>query len=178
MGGFGICNYHVGNCALLAKWIWRFLHEYNALWRLLIVTKYYFSNCIWPLSIRGSSKSPWKFIFQTTNLVVSRTWHHLGKWYIYLPGLIMVFSQVFSLTSIVLLVFQISRWLMFGLRMLLLGICVFIVISWLLKLLNDGFIITFNVFFCEVFNSWIWTIDPSSFFLVKSIMNDLEKKWY
>lgn len=29
------------------KWIWRFLHEHDAMWRKLIVAKYYSPSCLW-----------------------------------------------------------------------------------------------------------------------------------
>lgn len=41
MAGLGIGNYRVRNHAFLAKWIWWFSQESNALWRQLIVAQYY-----------------------------------------------------------------------------------------------------------------------------------------
>lgn len=40
-GGIGIGNLRHHNLALLAKWIWHFLHEKDVLWCQLIVARYY-----------------------------------------------------------------------------------------------------------------------------------------
>lgn len=37
LGGLGIGDFRYHNNAFMAKWIWRFLHEQDALWRKLIV---------------------------------------------------------------------------------------------------------------------------------------------
>lgn len=39
-GGLGIGNLRFKNEALLAKWLWRFSLEPNALWRRIIMSKY------------------------------------------------------------------------------------------------------------------------------------------
>ena len=69
MGDLGIGNLRACNRSLLAKWACWFLHESTALWRRLIVAKYYSNTCIWPSTIQGSSRSPllgaWRFICHT-----------------------------------------------------------------------------------------------------------------
>ena len=97
-------------------------------------------NYIWPSPIWGSSKSPWRLFVKlliwwpAAHSIILAMIHQpqFGR----LPGLVVVFSQMFSLVSFVWLIFQISKWLMYGSRMLLLGICVFTVISQNLKLLR------------------------------------------
>ena len=40
LGGLGLENLAIKNCALLAKWWWRYGEEKDALWRRIIVFKY------------------------------------------------------------------------------------------------------------------------------------------
>ena len=68
---------HQLNYALVAIWIRRFLHELEALWRKLIVAKYY-SPCLWPSIVRRSAKSMWRFICHTVAFVASYTQCCLG----------------------------------------------------------------------------------------------------
>ena len=39
-GGLGIVDFRLKNRALLNKWIWRYGEEPNAMWRLIIASKY------------------------------------------------------------------------------------------------------------------------------------------
>lgn len=39
-GGFGVKNLQLFNGALLGKWLWRYGHEQEALWRRVIELKY------------------------------------------------------------------------------------------------------------------------------------------
>ena len=77
--GMGIGNFKYRNSALLAKWMWRFINEIDALWRKLIVAKYNSPNCIWPSpTSRGSSKVPWRSICQYMDLVMDRVSRRMG----------------------------------------------------------------------------------------------------
>ena len=65
------------NKALLVKWIWRYHHEENALWRNLIKVKYTpTSNKNQPPP--SSTKGPWKYIKKHQNLIIDRTCHRVG----------------------------------------------------------------------------------------------------
>lgn len=80
MGGISIGNSSHHNLALLAKWIFRFLCEHDALWRKFIVAKCYTIDCMWPtISRHGSLKSPWRSICQTIDLVANRAQCCLGN---------------------------------------------------------------------------------------------------
>lgn len=79
LGGLGIGNFKLRNFSLLAKWIWRFLAEHDALWRTLIVAKYYDVDCSWPTPISNAScKAPWKSIFQFIGLVTDHIRRRIG----------------------------------------------------------------------------------------------------
>lgn len=80
LGGLGIGNFKLRNSSLLAKWTWRFLIENDALWRNLIVAKYYGVVCYWPTLISNASyKAPWKSISHCIGLVTDCIRQRIGN---------------------------------------------------------------------------------------------------
>lgn len=81
MSGLGIGNFQHRKLAFWAKWIWRFLTQEHALQQRLIDAKCYVSmiEIGWPRTIQsGLFRSPWRFIYQTINLVASCVQRSLG----------------------------------------------------------------------------------------------------
>ena len=74
------------------------------------MAKYYYPSCVWPTTVKRSSKSPWSSICHTADLVFSRTQYCLGIDALSLFGkigsMIVVLSVIFLVCfiSLVLLV--------------------------------------------------------------------------
>ncbi|CAK8568710.1 unnamed protein product [Lathyrus sativus] len=61
-GGLGIKDISLFNRALLSKWLWRLIHEQDAIWKPLLVLKYGSFICRIVSNIEDSScrlHSPW-----------------------------------------------------------------------------------------------------------------------
>jgi len=63
-GGLGIRDLTIFNEALLGKWLWRFMHEKERLWRTVVKTKYGLEGLNWvPTKPNGTyGVDLWKFI--------------------------------------------------------------------------------------------------------------------
>uniref|UniRef100_A0A2N9I8S1 Reverse transcriptase domain-containing protein n=1 Tax=Fagus sylvatica TaxID=28930 RepID=A0A2N9I8S1_FAGSY len=59
-GGLGIKNHAVLNQALLGKWLWRFMVEYDSLWKQVIVTKYGYETGSWSPGIATGPYGPFR----------------------------------------------------------------------------------------------------------------------
>ena len=82
------------------------------------MAKYYYPSCVWPTTVKRSSKSPWSSICHTADLVFSRTQYCLGIDALSLFGkigsMIVVLSVIFLVCfiSLVLLIFMLRKlWL-------------------------------------------------------------------
>ena len=79
VGGLGMGNLKLKNVSLLAKWLWRFPLESEALWCRIIKAKYGLKQNNWDPAGHSAStcRCPWKSIFSVADQFCSST-----KWVI------------------------------------------------------------------------------------------------
>lgn len=76
---FDTGNFHNCNLALLAKWVWQFVTEHDALWRHLIVAKHRLTGRVWPtVRYYGLHLSLWRFICQSIGLIADPAQRCIG----------------------------------------------------------------------------------------------------
>ena len=143
------------------------------------MANYYYLSCVWPTIVRRSSKSSWSSICHTADLVFSRTqhcvvmgdnisfckdpWHDCGILFCDFPRLFRLFCTLnISVVEARLLILR-------------LGTCTLDVILLIMKFMNGYLCMLFlsSSRFRMVSDSWSWTIDSSSMFTMKSMIDDL-----
>ena len=108
-GGLGVRNLIMFNGALLGKWLWRYGHECEALWRQVIDCKYAFEVGGGTTSVSRDPHgvSLWKHIRRGWNLLSQHVRYEVGDgthiWFWKIFGVVSLPCKRFSWISIVLL---------------------------------------------------------------------------
>nr|GEU66066.1 RNA-directed DNA polymerase, eukaryota [Tanacetum cinerariifolium] len=74
--GFGVSSYHALNCALLLKWVWRFISQDGSLWFRVIKALYGTSIDSHPVNL----SSNWCSIIRELHLLVGKGFHFLDNY--------------------------------------------------------------------------------------------------